>query len=244
MREFTFAIEYKRGADPIMDVFIEHSEAVAYSLDGYVTADRFWRIERISGPSNALNRIKRLRFDDTVCGESITEFDCIATRYHDILDRSDDTLVMYTYLENIDECESIHTLAGKHLDPGLVFETRRQEHRHEWRILMRSDARVGLLYDEIGARIRDDLSFQIGHLQDADGWQQDVFASIAIPPEQRTALRAAVDAGYYRTPREITLDDLADRLDIPRSTLSYRLRQAEARLVRRFVDESLQDGAW
>lgn len=109
---------------------------------------------------------------------------------------------------------------------------------------MRSDARVGLLYDEIGARIRDDLSFQIGHLQDADGWQQDVFASIAIPPEQRTALRAAVDAGYYRTPREITLDDLADRLDIPRSTLSYRLRQAEARLVRRFVDESLQDGAW
>lgn len=45
-----------------------------------------------------------------------------------------------------------------------------------------------------------------------------------VPREQRTALQAAVEHGYYETPRQIELSDLAEKLEIPRSTLSYRLR--------------------
>jgi predicted DNA binding protein len=238
MREFTFAIEYEAGADPVTDVFIDHPETVARSLDGYVTTEQFWRIERVSGPAKALDRIEAVRFDDSRCGESITELDCEARRYHDRLERTDDELVLYTYLEDINACESVHTIAGKHLDPGVVFETRRRNHRHEWRILMRSDASIGVFYDEIGARLRDGLSFRMGSLRDAEGWQQDLLASVAIPAEQRVALRAAVDHGYYETPRGATLDAIAAGLEIPRSTLSYRLRQAETRLVRQYISES------
>lgn len=237
MREFTFTIEYERGADPIMDVFIDNPDSVARSLDGFVTEERFWRIERISGSLDALDRIEQVRFDDGTCGESLTQRDCDATRYHDVLERDEGELVLYTYLEDIQACESVHTLAGKHLPPGLVFETRRRANRHSWRVLMRSDASVGVLYDELAARLREGLSFHMGHLRDADGWQRDSLASVTMPAEQRAALRAAVEGGYYETPRETTLDDLAATLDIPRSTLSYRLRQAETRLACRYIED-------
>jgi hypothetical protein len=220
-----------------MDVFIDHPETVARSLDGYVTTEQFWRVERISGPTDALDRIRDVRFDDATGGESLTERDCEATRYHDVLERGETELVLYTYLEDIQHCESVHTLAGKHLPPGLVFETHRQKHRHSWRVLMRSDASIGVLYDEIAARLRDGLSFHMGHLRDANGWQRDSLASVTMPAEQRTALQKAVEGGYYETPRATTLDDLAANLDIPRSTLSYRLRQAETRLARRYVED-------
>lgn len=240
MREFTFGIEYEREADPIMDIFIDNPTMVAHSLDGFVTDDRFWRIERISGSITALERVEQVRFDNTKCDESITEWDCDATRYHDVLERSADELVIYTYLEDIQVCESIHTLAGKHLPSGLVFETRRREAYHQWRVLMRSDAKVGVLYDEIGARLRDGLSFRMGHLKDVDRWQ-DSFAAVRLPAEQQVALEAAVDGGYYETPRETTLDEIAGDLDIPRSTLSYRLRQAETQLANRYVKDDEVD---
>jgi len=48
----------------------------------------------------------------------------------------------------------------------------------------------------------------------------------------RRPLRAAVEHGYYESPREIDAGDLADHLDIPRSTLTYRLRRAEEHLAK------------
>jgi hypothetical protein len=243
MRELTFAIEYERGADPIMDVFIDHPDLRAHSIDGFVTTDRFWRVERLSGPESALDRIEATRFDDTRCGEAVTEQRCDATRYHDVLERSANALVLYTYLEEIRRCESVHTLAGRHLPPGLIFESQRRESAHWWRILMRSDQRIGVFYDELGARLRDGLTFRMGHLRDASGWRRER-AAVTLPPEQDRALRAAVEAGYYDPPRETTLDDIATTLDIPRSTLSYRLRQAESTLLHRYVDADVDEGRW
>nr|WP_232423936.1 helix-turn-helix domain-containing protein [Haladaptatus paucihalophilus] len=241
MREFTFGIEYDATADPVMEVFIENPEMTAHSLDSCVTEDQFWRIERITGPTAALNRIEELRFDDTICGESITEIDCTATRHHDVLKRTNNERVLYTYLEGISGCESVHTLAGRYLPSGLIFETHRQEDRHDWRILMRSDEKVGMLYDSLGAALRSSLTFRMGHLRDAEGWQQDTLAAVSLPTSQRAALKVAIENGYYETPRQIKLDDLADQLDMPRSTLSYRLRQAEAKLARGYIGESVED---
>lgn len=239
MREFTFAIEYDRGADPIMDVFIDYPDLIGFSIDGYVTTNQFWRIERFTGPSAALNRIEELRFDDSECGESITATDCQATRYHDILERSRGERVIYTQLTDIQRCESVHTLAGRFLSSGVVFETQRHEDRHSWRILLQSDEKIGMLYDALGAMLRDGLAFRMGHLRDVDSWQQNTLGTVSMPHEQRTALQAAVEAGYYETPREASLDEISADLDIPRSTLSYRLRQAEAQLVFAFVEDQL-----
>ncbi|MFC6752173.1 helix-turn-helix domain-containing protein, partial [Halorubrum tibetense] len=43
----------------------------------------------------------------------------------------------------------------------------------------------------------------------------------------------------------VDADELADRLDVPRSTLTYRLRRAEAALAERHVERrSLLDGSF
>jgi hypothetical protein len=52
-----------------------------------------------------------------------------------------------------------------------------------------------------------------------------------LTQKQRQAVTAAVAAGYYETPREISLGELADRLDISKSALSQRLKAAESKLV-------------
>jgi len=53
---------------------------------------------------------------------------------------------------------------------------------------------------------------------------------------QRDLVRAAVEAGYYDTPRECTLTELAADRDIAKSTCSETLHRAEGRVLRRFVE--------
>ena len=62
-------------------------------------------------------------------------------------------------------------------------------------------------------------------------------ASEEMAPEQEAALRAAVEHGYYESPREIDVGELAEHLDVPRSTLTYRLRRAEQRLAKQYVGD-------
>ena len=49
-------------------------------------------------------------------------------------------------------------------------------------------------------------------------------------------MTTAVEHGYYETPREIDLSELAEKLDVPRSTLTYRVRRAEAQIAKQFVE--------
>jgi predicted DNA binding protein len=54
----------------------------------------------------------------------------------------------------------------------------------------------------------------------------------AITAKQRRALEAAVEAGYYETPRTASLGDIADRLAVSTSAVSQRLNTAETTLVK------------
>ncbi|NHN42771.1 helix-turn-helix domain-containing protein [Halorubellus sp. JP-L1] len=56
-----------------------------------------------------------------------------------------------------------------------------------------------------------------------------------LTERQRDLLDAAVDAGYYDTPRECSLTDLADRVGIAKSTCSSTLHRAEEAIVKDFV---------
>lgn len=53
---------------------------------------------------------------------------------------------------------------------------------------------------------------------------------------QDDALRVAVEAGYYRIPRSLNLNELAKKLGITSASLSERLRRAEGRIITRYVD--------
>lgn len=60
-----------------------------------------------------------------------------------------------------------------------------------------------------------------------------------LTPTQLEALDAALEAGYYDIPRDITLRDLAESLGVSASSLSERIRRAEARLVRTHLGREL-----
>jgi DNA-directed RNA polymerase specialized sigma24 family protein len=238
MREFTFGIVYERGADELMDVFIENPALTAVSFDGCVLEDQFWRLERLTGPSDALDEVERLRYDDAYDGESVTAEPCEADRYHDTIERRPGRRLLYSYLSGVRGGRSVHTMAGRILDPGALFETRRRGHRHEWRVFLRSDRNVGTLYDNLTGHLREGLSFETGHLREAESWEPELPTETTLPGEQRLALRAAFERGYYDTPSRTTLEEIAEELDVPRSTLSYRLRRAESQLVREHFERS------
>jgi predicted DNA binding protein len=52
-----------------------------------------------------------------------------------------------------------------------------------------------------------------------------------LTDKQREALAAAVREGYYDYPRRVSLEQLAKRLGVPRTTLQSHLRKAERALV-------------
>jgi predicted DNA binding protein len=52
-----------------------------------------------------------------------------------------------------------------------------------------------------------------------------------LTAEQRETLVTAFEAGYFDVPRELTIDQLADALDVSSNAVSQRLRRASANLV-------------
>lgn len=57
-----------------------------------------------------------------------------------------------------------------------------------------------------------------------------------LTEKQQEALELALEASYYEQPRDATLADLADRLDISKSAVSQRLRAAETKLVQNALE--------
>lgn len=57
-----------------------------------------------------------------------------------------------------------------------------------------------------------------------------------LTPRQTEILSRAVGLGYYEIPHNLTLRELADRLDLSVGTVSELLRRAEAKIITRHVD--------
>ncbi|EMA64375.1 Bacterio-opsin activator HTH domain protein [Halorubrum kocurii JCM 14978] len=63
----------------------------------------------------------------------------------------------------------------------------------------------------------------------------DADAEPVLTDAQRELVLAAVAAGYYDTPRECTLTELAEARGLAKSTCSETLHRAEGQVLRRFV---------
>lgn len=57
-----------------------------------------------------------------------------------------------------------------------------------------------------------------------------------LTPCQERVLRIAYEVGYFEIPKKITLDSLASKLDISKSTLDVMLRRAEKKIVEGYFD--------
>ncbi|MFB6139272.1 MAG: helix-turn-helix domain-containing protein [Halosimplex sp.] len=68
--------------------------------------------------------------------------------------------------------------------------------------------------------------------------RQEMETEQLLTPKQLRLVQTAVREGYYDTPRECTLTELADEADIAKSTCSETLHRAEEKIVKEFVDEA------
>lgn len=72
------------------------------------------------------------------------------------------------------------------------------------------------------------LTFEVTAIRQMEG---KPVGRYGLTEAQFEALAAALDAGYFAIPRETSLSDLADQLDISHQALSERLRRATEALV-------------
>lgn len=75
-----------------------------------------------------------------------------------------------------------------------------------------------------------------GYGFDVEAVQDTVESGGPLTERRAEVLEAAVEHGYYESPRGIELTELAELLGVRKSTLSVTLRRAEGRLARRFVE--------
>ncbi len=235
MRELVFRIEYDHGADPVMDVFIDHPELRARSLACHASLRGVWRLDWITGPPAAVETLEDVFLDDGHCNDCLRTPGCTASPTYDVVSETAGGKVVYTSRTETDRCSSIPRLAREWLEGGLLFQATRSDDSYEWRVLMQRGDAVGKLTDAIQRSLGAQRRFDLRYLGEVTERERHLLTGPPLPYEQRLALERAVETGYYETPRETTLEELAADLEVPRSTLSYRLRRAEARLVRAFA---------
>jgi predicted DNA binding protein len=90
------------------------------------------------------------------------------------------------------------------------------------------------------SHLRDGVSLSVSHITSAGNWNATERIATDFPSEHWRVLVAAVDHGYYERSQELSIADLASILDEPRSTVQYRLRTAEDRIVSQFVEQTRQ----
>lgn len=237
MRELVFALDYRPGCNAVADTLADHSEARIRSLSLHATADRLWRVDHVTGPPAALEDITDAFLTADYYADCLATDDCGATTRTEILEHGEDTLVLYSYWERTTRCDSVPHIALEHLGDGLLFETRNEGRRYTWRIVHTGEGDVAAFFDELERAVGDCAAMEMRRSTEVSSGSEagSVPEDDGLPPAQRAALRAAVEHGYYETPRNVDVGDLAELLDVPRSTLTYRLRRAEAHLAKRYV---------
>ncbi|WP_435553013.1 helix-turn-helix domain-containing protein [Natrinema sp. CGMCC1.2065] len=246
MREFVFALEYEPGHNGVADTLADHPDARIRSLSLHATDERLWRVDHATGTRTALADIEAAFRDSDYYADCLATEDCGATQTTQVLDRTDDTLVLYSDWERTPTCASVPHIARDHLGEGILFETRHEGRHYTWRIVHSGEGDVAAFFDALEAAVGDCARMEMlrAATAETDAPTGDANGEAnGLAPEQEAALRAAVEHGYYESPRAVDVGDLADHLDVPRSTLTYRLRRAEERLAKGYVsDERFADG--
>lgn len=243
MRSLVFALEYHPGCNRVADTLAAHPDARIRSLSLHATAERLWRVDHATGTPAALDDIEDAFLTADYYADCLATDNCGATQSTQVLDHTDDTLVLYSYWERTPDCSSVPHIARAHLGDGVLFDTRHEGRHYTWRIIHSGQGDVGAFFDGLEAAVGTCAEMEMLRTTETEATGRYGHSNRdELPPEQAAALEAAVEHGYYETPRAVDVGELADHLDVPRSTLTYRLRRAEAQLAARYVDrESRRD---
>lgn len=238
-REFEFVLRFESGADDVMDVFQQYESLSLWSSAIFVSDDHMWRLDHAKGTEEALSAFDEVFLDETRCNECFDVDHCETERSYQILDRQETSRTIYTLRREIKRCHSLPHIVLGHVQKGTVFESRRVGEEYRWRILFPGEYPIGDVYDTMESHLRDGVSLSVSHITSAGNWNATERIATDFSPEHWRVLRTAVDHGYYERPRNVSVSDLASILDEPRSTVQYRLRTAEDRIVSQFVEQTL-----
>ena len=234
MRELVFTLEYEAGCNAVADALADHPEARIRSLSLHATPESLWRVDHATGTPTALDDVEAAFLTGDYYADCLATEDCGATQTTQVLEHTDDTLVLYSYWQRTPTCVSVPHIALDRLGEGALFETRHEGREYRWRVIHSGSSDVRGFIDSVEAAVGDCATLELDRLTDASSPATTAGAgSDGLSTVQEEALRAAVEHGYYETPREIDVGGLAERLDVPRSTLTYRLRRAESHLAKR-----------
>lgn len=236
MRELVFALEYEPGCNEVADALADHPDARVRSLSLHATAERLWRVDHATGTPEALDAIEDAFLNGDYYADCLATENCGATQITRVLDRADNRLVLYSDWERTPTCASVPHIARDHLGDGVLFETRHEGRHYTWRLIHSGDGDVAAFFDALEIAVGDCAQMEM--LRTADTTtvtRENDGTPSGLSPAQEAALRAAVEHGYYESPREIDVSGLAEHLDVPRSTLTYRLRRAEEYLAKQHV---------
>lgn len=245
MREYVFTAEYESGADEVMDVFIEYSGLEGWALRVAVSNSGLWRVDRFVGPTSALDALEQVMTDSAVCNECLGEYpDCSIDTEYEVVRENEECRLVYSYAPNDGYCHSIPYLVSETVGEGPLFDARRRDNQYEWRILLPGDTGGGEVFDRLQAGLPKGVSVSLTQVGTPSSWSTADTVMTTLPSDQRQAIETAVELGYYETPRGASLGAVATALDLPKSTLRYRLRRAEERLTESvFGDETAALGA-
>jgi predicted DNA binding protein len=235
MRELVFTLTYESRCNAVAETLAGYPNAGIRSLSLHATPESLWRVDHATGTPEALDAIEAAFLTADYYADCLATDHCGATQRTQVLEHDEERLVLYSYWERTPACASVPHIALSYLGEGALFETRHREREYTWRII-HSGGDLGGFFDALETAVEDCATVDIGRLTEVSAPTTDASTG-ELPPEQEGALRAAVEHGYYETPRAVDLGDLADILDVPRSTLAYRLRRAEAHLAEQYTGQ-------
>jgi len=232
----------------VADALADHPGSRVRSLSVHATDDHLWRVDHATGTPAALDDIEAAFLDGDYYADCLATEHCGATQTTRVLDHTDDTLVLYTDWEPTPVCASVPHIARDHLGESVLFETRHEGRHYTWRLIHSAKRRGRKFFDALRAAVGDAARTELLKTASASGAARWV-------GNERGRSGALSRAGgrdqgrrrtryYYESPREVDVGELADHLDVPRSTLTYRLRRAEERLAKaHVVDERVVDAS-
>lgn len=119
---------------------------------------------------------------------------------------------------------------GSGLPLEMPFEIR--EGKATWTLTAAQET-ISELGDQLSAM---GVSYTVDYLQQDVASPDDL-----LTDRQQSIVREAIERGYYDTPRGCSLTELADAVDLAKSTVSETLHRAEERVMKEFAATALAE---
>ncbi len=132
-----------------------------------------------------------------------------------------------TALVQFETSEPVLLVPARNVGTPIEFPFSVVDGTANWEVIAPRD-RLSMLAEQLR---RFDIDFDVVSVR------QEVETEQLLTSKQRDLVSTAVEEGYYDTPRDCTLTELAAVSDIAKSTCSETLHRAEEKVIKEFVAE-------